>query len=1846
MTAKLRLVLALSVVGTVLGTVLYLSLRQPDTRAYATFDPAFEGLITAYTSGEISRQAPWQVRFADEMVSTEQAGQPLDHSPFRIEPKVEGQATWRDPRTLVFTPAAPLPSGETYHVELDLKALDRSLPSALQRFRFLVATRPQDMKVELTRLRMLSEDYQQVQGVVRTLDYASTEQVEQTLAAELAGEPLRVKWTHDVDRNEHRFTIDSLRRGDDDRSLKLRWKGQTIDADADGEQQVMIPAKMTFRHLHTYAYAEPEQYVVVEFSAPLAKNQDLSGLIDLAQTDEKFLIEDNRVKVYPTQQMAGPVQLKVTPGIRTEAGDKLRLAHAEEVVFSEIKPELRLIGKGSIMPRSGSMPLVFEAIGLKAIDVRVIKIFENNIPQFFQTNQLDEHQQLKRVGQPVVQKRIDLDANRELDLNQWNRHSLDLASLIEADPGAIYEVALGFRPAYAFYTCAEGEMPKDVNMLDLGEDWFVYTDHAEQSYWDYWSYDYDDRENPCRRAYYNQERMVRRNVLASDLGIVAKQGEAGAFFAVTNLQTTQPMRGVELEVYDFQQQLITTATTGQDGTVRAKVERPPFLLVAKQGQQRGYLRLDDGSALSMSRFDTRGQTYYQGVQGFLYGERGVWRPGDTLHLTFILEDEQNALPPQHPVNFELIDPRGQVVERRARTEGTGGFYPFPVATAPDAPTGTYTAKVQVGGATFTETFKVETIIPNRMKLGLDFGRKYLSPQTKDATGTLSARWLHGAIAQTLKADVRVSLSPVSTRFAKYQDFHFNDPVRDFDAEEQTLFDGRLNGQGEAQVQAKISVNQEAPGQLQANFVAKVFEPGGAFSVDRFSLPYHPYQTYVGVKAPKGDAARNMLLTDTDHEVKIATVDPEGNPRSSSVVVTLYKLDWKWWWDQSEDNIGMYRGKVRAKEIETQTVSTSGGMGTYVMNVKYPQWGRFLIRAVDDDGHATGQIVYIDWPGWAGRSTDRERDGAQMLSFTADKEQYDVGEDITLNLPTGAAGRALVSVESGPQVLAAYWVDAKKGQTQFSFPATAAMTPNVYVHVTLLQPHAQTANDLPIRMYGVIPLRVEDPRTHLQPRVALPETIQPNSPYQVQVSEATGQPMTYTLAVVDEGLLGLTRYQTPDPWQTFYQRIGLDVKTWDVYDHVLGAYGGEVKSMLSIGGGAGDQGPKGKKPDRFKPVVECLGPFELKPGQTATHALRMPNYLGEVRAMVVAGHPETGAYGAAQQSAKVKQPLMVLGTLPRVLGPGERAQVPVTVFALENDISVVNLEIEVGKKLLVEGKPRQVLRFEEPGEKMAYFEVGVLSSLGKTPIKITATSNGQVSVYETEIEIRTPNPRVTDVLATSLEGRQSWNVSYQPVGLSGTNAATLELSSIPPLNLGQRLDYLIRYPYGCIEQTTSGAFPQVYLSQLMELGQSRKGEIDQNIRGGINRLKRFQMANGGLAYWPGQPEADEWGTNYAGHFLLEAEQIGYTLPATLRQNWLKYQRDQARDYSARQGTNRQDELNQAYRLYLLAMAGEAEIGAMNRFRQRNDPDNVAQWYLAAAYHLAGRSEVGQRLSSGLSTQVQAYTELGGTYGSTLRDQAIILMCRSVMGQRDQTSDLVKRLSDGLASDQWYSTQTTAYSLVAMAKYVGEGGVSADMAFAYRLDGGKWTEVESATPLWQLAWEDVRAGKLEVKNKGNGMVFPRLILDGIPMQGDTSRASNGLTIATRYTTLNGDRLDVSQLAQGTDFIAKVTVKNTGNRDYEELALDQMFPSGWEILNTRLDNLNLGGATPTYKDIRDDRVYQFFDLKRGERKTFHVMLNAAYLGQYYLPTVEAQAMYDRSINARVGGRWVKVLEPGTGG
>ncbi|MBU0763628.1 MAG: hypothetical protein KJ607_02210, partial [Bacteroidetes bacterium] len=837
-------------------------------------------------------------------------------------------------------------------------------------------------------------------------------------------------------------------------------------------------------------------------------------------------------------------------------------------------------------------------------------------------------------------------------------------------------------------------------------------------------------------------------------------------------------------------------------------------------------------------------------------------------------------------------------------------------------------------------------------------------------------------------------------------------------------------------------------------------------------------------------------------------------------------------------------------------------------------------------------------------------------------------------------RALICLENGSKVIKSYWTETQAGETEFTFTTTDEMSPNVYINITVLQPHAQTANDLPIRLYGVVPILVENPETHLVPEIEMPDVLRPEETVQIRISEKNDRDMTYTLAIVDEGLLDLTRFGTPDPWKYFYAREALGVRSWDIFNWVIGAYGAKIESLLSIGGGDDLAGKGGKKANRFKPMVKFIGPFYVKGGRSNTHNIEIPRYIGSVRTMVVAGHEK--AYGSAEKTTPVRKPLMLLGTLPRVLGPGETVKLPVSVFAMEKNVKNVTVKLKTNDLLTVQGASSSSVTFSEPGEETITFDLKVNPGLGIGKVEIVAQSGKETATYEIELDVRTPNPEVTDFIAYVVDGGQTQDAGFVAFGIPGTNKAVLEVSSIPPLNLEKRLRYLVQYPHGCIEQTTSGAFPQLYLEDLVELDQERKQEISRNIKYAIQRLSSFQLSNGGLSYWPGSKDVSEWGTTYAGHFLAEAEKRGYTIPAGVMKNLVKYQKNKASNWS---DDGPSSQLMQAYRLYMLALTDKAEIGAMNRLKEKTNLSKTANWRLAAAYYLAGKEKVAENMIEGLGTDVRDYTELSYTFGSSLRDQAMILETLSMMGKRKEAFALLKEISEDLSTERWYSTQTTAYSLIAVARYVNKNQSDKQLSFSYKVNNGSMEKVVSTKFVSQVNLP-VKGKQipLTMKNNGDGMIYARIIRTGIPETGDTTDAENDLKMSISYYTAGGIRLNPEFIEPGTDFYAEVEITHPGIREnYKELALTQIFPSGWEIINTRLleTGTDAYSCPSKYQDIRDDRVYTYFDLNRHKTKTFKMQLNASYTGTYYLPAVYCEAMYDHTINAKIHGQWVEVAE-----
>ena len=1815
------------------------------TEVIIPIEKGFSEYISGYTSGIVSVNSAIEIRFTPEFASKAKKQTPAGL--FMFEPVVRGKAEWTDDITLVFKPAKTLDPGTIYTGRLHLERL-AEVKENLKTFPIRIQTIKKDFMVTTGALES-SEDAKKytLTGEITASDYIASSEVEAYLQAKLGRKKMDIMWDHSG-MNAHKFRVLNIARSDKTQKLELSWDGNQAKVRQKGTAIVNIPPEGEFSVIDLIMNQRENEAINVVFSDPLDASQETEGLIWLSPEKEITIsINSNIVSIFPSSRPEGPVDINIEKSIKNTKGASLASSFVTKIDFSPVAPSIELIGNGVILPASQNLIFPFKAANLKAVDLKIIKIFENNLPHFLQENEINTGYSVKRFGRPLYSGRVDLINPSGSNPGAWNLYTVDLAEYIDVEPGILYKVELSMRPSYSLNPCTDQEEIKKYDeMLKLSEE-------TSQEFWDdpenyysdsddfiYYSYGFNwrDRDDPCKAAYFNPDRKVTRNILASNFGIIAKKGTDNNLRVMVNdILTALPLSEVSVTVFDFQLQEIISGNTGQNGSVILACDRKPFLIIAAKDKDRNYLKVNDGSSLSLSSFDVSGNKPEKGIKAFIYGERDVWRPGDSIFLSIFIKDLGKSLPSDHPVQFELINPMEQKVDNQVQKFDSRSLIVFRTATSADAVTGDYKAQFRIGGALFTKRVRVETIKPNRLKIDLNFPDDILGGSENASKGTLKVKWLNGSISGNLKSSVEYILKPTKTEFEKYRSYNFDDPAIQFYSETARMFEGSVDENGNADVIFNPGDEINAPGMLNAVFTAKVAEKGGDESITQAVYKYAPYPAFVGIDLPGLNGKERMLFTDKNNEVSIVTVDPKGNPVSSEVELTVYKISYRWWWESDQEDLASYISNNIYKPVITKKITTPGGKGSFSFNIGRNEWGRYLIRASSPGGHSTGKIILVDWPWEYGMKGNSE--GATMLSINTDKEKYNPGDEIKLTFPAPENARVIVTLENSTSVLDEIRAITTKGNTVVSLKARPDMAPNVYAYVTVVQPHAQTINDMPMRLYGVVPVMVEDPETRLSPEISMPDQIRSQQGFEIRVSETRKKPMTYTLAVVDEGLLNITGFKTPDPWKYFYAREALGVQTWDLYDLILGAFGGTLERILAVGGDEAVIDRSANKAQRFVPVVRFLGPFVLGPGKTGTHFITLPQYTGSVRTMIIAG--SDNAFGFAEKSVPVKDPLMILVTAPRVISPGEKVALPVTLFIQKENISNIDITAEGNELVKFDEKVRSI-PVSGTGEIDTEFLFTVGENTGVAKIRISASGGGETAAYEMEINVRSPNPPETRSELRILKPGEKWETSFVPFGISGSDEATIEASMLPSVNLEKRLGYLLDYPHGCTEQITSAAFPQLWIKDLSVNDATATETASVNITEAISKIVSRQMISGGITLWPGNYQPDNWITSYAGHFMTEAERKGYSIPADFRQKWISYQRKVSQDWRF-DPKFIQTANDQAYRLFTLALAGAPERGAMNRLRESTGIPQISRWFLAAAFATAGRPEAADDLLD--MRNLETENEYSGYYyGSRMRDKAIVLYTLSVLKKEEQALPLLRTICDELNTESWYSTQSIAWGLFAYMKFAEmvPGQNNGPAKFNITFNGERSDQsVEPKKVLIKNLKVKSGTNNVVAENNSDKPLYLNLVRKGIPLVSDLSRADNGLNMKIEYLDTRMQPVNHMNLIQGTDFMMVARVTNTTFSSVDNIALTEMVPSGWEIQNTRLFEANYGikESIYDYRDFRDDRVNTYFSLNQGETKTFVLILNAAYKGEFYQPSVWCEAMYTENCYSRVPGNRVTV-------
>ena len=1804
--------------------------------------------ISHVTSGVISSGEQIRVRFVQPVVAENLTGQPLVKRVFAFVPEVDGVARWEDRQTLIFTPNAPLSSRRRYSGKLDLAALmplqEGKRPEPLA-FQFAVGGREvASVSGEFGLLK--EEDPRDLvyRGMVVFTEQTPMEAVERAASLEMDTRRVRLSWESAGDGQTFRFVTPKIERGRVEKRFVLKVRKSPLDLSGDYEKAFVLAPFQEMRVVGVRRKEDGDRpRIAVEFSDDLDAGQDVAGLIavePIAQVQVKRM--GKTAVVGGDFRYGSSYRVTVYPGIRSRWGTATGDAHVEEVAFSDLKPQIRFARDGVYLPSSEGQRLRFATLNLSRVRLEIKRVFESNLGQFLQSERLSSGKDrrrgfndyyVNRVGVLVAQDTLQIGQTR----NEWLHHELDLTKILRPEEKGPFLISLSFRQEDMLYGSAE----------DMAEAMGGRRRYRGQDYF----------SHPFSPGYLHAHGRVYKPVIVSDIGLTCKKTHGRYLVYATRVDDASPMAGVQVTLRTYQNQVIARQVTDRDGRADfSDIEQTVFYIEAEKDGQRSIIKPDE-MAWNLSTFDTAGEVPAgDGTRAFIYTERGVYRPGDEVNLCVIARNEDGTFPDNHPVTLKVRNPRDQVVFEQTVTDARDGFTHFRFVTDPQDPTGNWRAQALVGSRIYDHTVKIETVVPYRLKVRLQPEAARLGPGARVLRLVLNSTYLFGGPAAGLQADAEVTLKSDARRFPRYEAFSFVNEAVDYHALQSRIFEGRLDSAGSTRVTWQLPSLDGMPSAGRAVVTARVLEKGGRPNRGTVSIPIDPYPYYAGLKKPAFDFGYTRVGSAV--QVAAVLVDPLGNAVAGRPLnCRVYKGTLHWWWEYENRDAFRLRFKSdRNTELKSESELISQDVPV-MLDFTPEDGGEYLIEV--QEGSETGHTAAFFVRAYPWGNVPVGDGDAGTLALRSDRQSYAPGETATVSFPVPQEGNILLSVEKGTRLLHSRWhrPDGKQEMYRIQIPMTAEMMPTAYVSVSVIQPYRQTLNDRPMRMYGVLPLNVIDASTRQELSFRMPGTLRPGAPFDVEVQTADRAPTQLTVAVVDEGLLDLTRFETPSPWQAFFRKLGLGVRTFDLFSHIIGANKGDVFKTFSIGGGVGEA-RSGAEPGarrRFPAVSMFSGPVMTDAEGRASFRFDMPEYVGSVRVMAVCARGNR--YGSAEKTVAVRSDLMVLPTLPRVLGPGDRITVPVTVFALADGIGDVSVSLDTQGPVEVVGASSQTVRFAGQGEQDVAFALRARAAAGAARIAVTAAAGGAVAVRETDIEVRPSSPRVYRFEEKEIRPGEGVSFTVPGDGISGTNRARLSLRRRPNLKFAHRLLWLIGYPYGCIEQVVSSAFPQLYLKAFLTASKNPRQDerdIDAHINAAIRKLRTFRLPSGAFTYWPGNREASIWGSLYAGHFMIEASQLGYHVPEDLMADWLRCERSLAL-------TTRDKLTVRVYRAYLLALAGEPQVGPMNLLKENSLKDmvNVEKWMLASAYKLAGADRAADEVLRGIGTEVDAYAEFAGTYGCRLRDRAIILEALVRFERWREADAVANELALTLSSESWYSTQATGFMLLAMGKYLHalEGGSDQKILMAGEISFPEGEALAFETEDFSQQFEITQGfgGDIGVRLDERSTVaraFATLEWDGIPLKGEAEDLSRNLALTVEWVDEDGMRIDPAETIQGKAFWGHIQVRSAADVPaIEEVALTQMLPAGWEVENVRLSGAAMPGwmapwrlNREDYMDIRDDRVVWFFDLRQREPLDFAVKLNAVTTGEFALPPTAVEAMYDSDYRAVRAGKKVTVRQATT--
>lgn len=1809
------------------------SCSKSDYKKISESPRIYENYIGAYTSGFLNVGEVFAIDFINPNIDSSQIGSELDRSLYEFQPDLPGKFVWKSLSRLEFIPDPNvLETNGKYSLLLNLDDLFPELAKQDRKIEFELFYVPLSFQMDWSfpRPDPLQDGQMYLEGLLTSNAAIPVDKIHGLLKAMDGMKKTLQVVIQPTEQNPKQYFIrlNEIQREKHSQKVSVDlhnpWNensNESFDFD--------IPALNEFKVMGVKSESSDLGNYKIFFSNFLNIEQDIRGLIKFQEQGMEIIAHkelDHLRFDLNSESVNTKGIITVGKWISDKAGQNLSQDYVYEYNLSQEKPRIKFLSSGSILPYSDNVIMPFEAINLDKIDVEIFKLYSSNVLYnlHFNIMRYEDNYNMVRLGKVIYQNKIELNTlNPESNIRAYKRYALDLSKIVKAEPGAFYQLRLSFKPDYSRYACTGGkpDIPEGFYYLETGDP-NVQSTWREYAHYDYGpDYSVNDTQDPCSMSYYYRDNFAKASFYASNISLTVKYSEnnSSAFCLVNNIQTGQAVQDAAVIFYDSQLQLLAEGKTDNKGMVQVKLPSVAKIAVARSGDHYAYLQIEEGKSMSQSEFDVAGVSVRDGLKASIYTERGVWRPGDSIMYNVVLFADDQILPDKFPVELIVKNPMGKTVFNAVQSNHILGLYSFLVPTSVQDVTGIYSSQIKVGQNTIYKNLLIETIKPNRYALiwNIDEHLKF-NELTKPLQ--LNVSHLTGGAAADLKAEVKLKLNYKTPEFEKYKNFIFTNPEEQKTELQIDLANSKLDDKGNLNIKWPEFPASKVSGNFSAQIQTFLTDASGELSTDYFPCEIQMFNEYVGIKIPKGIYGQKRLQVGEKQLIEFVTVDGNGTPLANrKLKLDLFKVKYEWWYEMRSGFVGGYQRDNYKSLVQTVTLVTDGN-GKATWPVTLNDYDRFYITASNlNNAYTSGDYFYTSWP-----YGEDQKEFANIIEFQTKKEKYNIGEMAALDLPPAATGTYHVCLIKANSILSYNTIPANKDGSVYEFKVEKNMVPNVYLDVSYIQSRSNKENDLPLRLYGVKSLKIEDTDRQLQPLIKMSDVLRPEEKFTVEVKEERGKEMAYQLFIVDEGLLSLTRFKTPNPYNDLMAKEALSILSWDNYDEIIGSFNGKLEQVFSIGGDQAIDPSSAEALKRFKPVLLKTGPKLLGKGQTAKHEFTISNYTGAVRVMLVANTERSA--GMAEKSVKVKQEIMVQLGLPRVFSVADEIALPVTVYANENGIQNIDLKLNIKGDVTLIDEPIKQIKFRQPGVQTVFYRIKGKGVEGKADFTAAINSGKYSAQHHMSIPVVNPNPLSKTTDQIWIQAKEKLEHQVKGFGIPQTRKIYMEISGMPGLSVSSAIDQLVQYPHGCLEQTISSLFPQLYLSSITEVDAQKLQEISQNITIGIDKLRRFQLPDGSFGYWPGNAEVTEWGTCYAGHFLVTARKMGYKVPEDMINRWQKYQWSNSQRFTVGSTSVNPYKLNiQAYSLYALSLAGKPNYSAMNQLYQLKEKTSLAVSLLAGSFVNAGKKDIAQKLVSNKLKATTAYRETGGTFGSDIRDEAIVALSHFWTGNSAEAATILHRLAKRHPDCRYYTTQELSFIFqLIVALYSDKPSVNGHFKYTWN---GTSKELSIDQFMNTVDLKNLDQGTLILDNKTTIPLSINIVQSAKEDLMDSYSEQKNLELRFFYESSN-----TRKWISGESIKAIVEIRNTSaTRDIENLAMDLNFPSGLELINQRWE---LGYQLPygvDYQDYRDNRLINYFNLKKGERISWTIPIKAGIPGQYPSPLIVCEAMYDPTVYAK---------------